>query len=104
MDENEKERILKLSMINTYLRTGSPELDLHEYEMTALAKPLIYNSEFQGIVYVARMFGDKGFDENDHLKFKNLIDVLQAREALYDSGFAHQCARYRSHVRSKRLT
>ncbi len=85
----EKEQLL-LKLYESLVADGiTGEIQLPEYEMSALARPLIHNSEFQGIVYVAKMFDDEkgGFTEDDDLKFGNVINMLQVRSRLHEAGF-----------------
>lgn len=84
----EKERIIGELYASHLANNEAPEdLNIGRYDMSALAGALIHNNEFQGIVYVARMFNGQGFDEDDNRNFSNTIDTLQVRGRLNESGF-----------------
>jgi hypothetical protein len=85
----EKEKVLKSLYDSFLIKDEIPDrLPITDYEMTALARPLIHNTEFQGIVYVARMFNGRGFNKIDEDKFHSIINSLQVSARLYEAGFA----------------
>lgn len=83
LSNKKKEEFLE-QLYETDLRKGrAPKsLNFPTEEMTALAKPMFYQGEFLGIVYVARPFGQSGFDESDWVCFSNIIQSLQVEKRL----------------------
>ena len=83
LSSKKKEEFLE-QLYETDLRKGiAPKvLNFPTEEMTALAKPMFYQGEFLGAIYVARPFGQSGFDESDWNCFSNIIQSLQVEKRL----------------------
>jgi len=75
-DPRTKEGILRALYESSLSQGSAPnDLGLPDIKISAMATPLFFDGEFQGIVYVAREFGERGFDKTDVAMFHRSVQA-----------------------------
>lgn len=77
-----KDKINDLKAIIEY-----PESASEKYQLSAMAKPLLYNGEFQGIIYITRNMNKGNFEYRDFDKFKKAISDFHIESIIYSSRY-----------------
>ena len=55
--------------------------------LAAIGKPLYYNGEFQGVIYVTKNMAEGNFNPNDFDKFDSVVDNFQIENIIFTSRF-----------------
>jgi hypothetical protein len=83
-----KEDLLEKIYFNYLVRGRAvPHVSLQEFDMTALACPLFYQGQFQGIVYAAKEFKNTGFTNTQAERFYEIIASLHVKSRISESRF-----------------
>ncbi len=67
--------------------TDDSETEGKKFQLAAMAKPLHYNGEFQGVIYITRSMEKGNFSDSDFEKFKQVIAGFHIESLLHTSRF-----------------